>query len=49
MEGAFSQSEDWADMFLNWSMGGFSDSERGNYYNNWMNTNMSEWITDASK
>jgi RHS repeat-associated protein len=36
--------EEWADMFLNWSLGGFTSSRRGKYYNNWMTTNMAEWV-----
>jgi hypothetical protein len=39
--------EEWADMFLNWGMGGFNDSPRGQYYENWMTINMSEWISMA--
>ncbi len=39
--------EEWADMFLNWSLGGFNNSRRGWYYENWMTTNMSEWISMA--
>jgi hypothetical protein len=39
--------EEWADMFLNWGMGGFNDSDRGLFYEEWMTTNMSAWISIA--
>jgi RHS repeat-associated protein len=42
-----SAGEEWADMFLNWSLGGFNDSTRGQYYEMWMTSNMSEWINTA--
>ena len=37
-------SEEWGDMFLNWSMGGFNNSPRGQYYQTWMDDNMGSWI-----
>ena len=48
MAGALTASEEWADMFLNWSKGGFTNSSHGVFYANWMTTNMSEWISIAS-
>jgi hypothetical protein len=50
MEGDQTSSEDFADMFLNWSFGGFynGDNEQGlkraNFLNNWMTTEMTTWI-----
>ena len=32
---------------LNWSLGGFNDSTRGQYYEMWMTSHMSEWINTA--
>ena len=44
-----SAGEEFADIFLNWSLGGFVNNTRGNLLKNWMNTNMPNWIALASK
>ncbi len=47
MDGANTPSEEWADMFLNWGLGGFSPTKRGDFYKSWMTTNMVIWASMA--
>jgi hypothetical protein len=44
MEDGDNTNEDWADMFLNWVDKSFYPNPAGNALNNWITTNMSEWI-----
>jgi len=48
MEGWNTPDEDFADIFLNYADGGFSNTEAGEALEAWMSTNMSEWITYAN-
>jgi RHS repeat-associated protein len=45
--GSLTSSEQWADMFLNWSLGGLNNTARGVFYTNWINSNMGQWVDDA--
>lgn len=44
---SYTSGEEFADLFLNWSMGGFVNNYRGNFLNHWMTTNMVDWVSSS--
>jgi RHS repeat-associated protein len=44
LSGVNTQNEDFADMFMNWSDGTFTNNAAGQARNDWMTTNITEWI-----
>jgi RHS repeat-associated protein len=41
--------EDWADIFLNWTYNSFVLNMAGIALNSWVNVNMADWISEATK